>query len=94
MATDYDALAVELENAPPFVFDLQGEHFELRSMTSMEWHDQLALAEADPRASLQLIMGDDWPRMEALRFPAGVFEQIVTDWLDWQGVAPGESPAS
>lgn len=95
MATDYDALASELENAEPFAFSLRGQEFALRPAASMEWHQQLALVEADSRQSIKLILGDDeYARLDALTFPAGVLERIITDWLEWQGLKPGESPAS
>ncbi len=92
---DLDALEVEEEAKLPFEFTYKGDKFVLPVAAAMPWQDQLALESADQRESLRRIMGDEqYARFADLPMSTARLGKLLEAWLSYQGLKPGESPAS
>ncbi len=92
---DLDALEVEDESKPPFEFIYKGDKFVLPVAAAMPWQDQLALESADQRESLRRIMGNEqYDRFAGLPMSTARLGKLLEAWLSYQGLKPGESPAS
>jgi len=92
---DLDALEVEAENSPPFKFKWRGEIWEMPLMYAMQFRDQLDLENATVEESMRLIMGEDqFDRFIAEPITTGRMRDLIAAWQRFQGLEPGESPAS
>lgn len=92
---DLDALEVEDESKPPFMFTYRKQNFTLPVAASMPWQDQLKLETATQTESLRLIMGDEqYAKFAALPMSSARLGKLIEAWLAHQGLDGGKSPAS
>lgn len=88
---DLDALEVEGEDFPPFVFTYKGESYEMPVTSAMPWQAQTALETATQAQSLRLILGDEqYDRLSKQPMSAARMGALVDQWGKYQGLALGE----
>lgn len=88
----------DLENertAEPFVFEYQGEIFELMDPKDIDWQD-LLVAQEQPRLMIHVIMPEEQrPRFLEMKLPMRKLEALLTRWQQHFGMTPaGEAGGS
>lgn len=92
---DFDALAVEGEDAEPYRFTWNGTKFEMPTLGQLGWRDHLFVAEENPvEDKLRVLLGDQFDAFCAKQMTKLRMDKLIERWFAAQGITAGESPAS